>query len=374
MFSRASNILLPIAVDVGFGAVKMMQLQVVNDRLRVRAAWKTNFPLTLRREEERQEFAVDAIRGALKGQRFKGRLAVTVVPNHAVQFKSFRIPKMPPEEIASAVLFEAEERFAFQSEDAEYRYLDSGHIRQGQETRHEIIAMGCTGEALRNHMELFKKTGMVCTATDVAPCAVVRCLEDDAPASEAEGQARMYADIGIHTTRIITTLDGRIVFIKSIAVGGQALNELTAKGLNLSLAEATQLRREILMSTPEPESDIATHTDREVLEAANAAIRPGAEQLGKEISLCLRYYAVTFRGVRPSHLICVGGQSYDRQLLQTISEITGVQAVQGAPLKRIEDGKVFTEAQRRSGLLEWTTAVGLSLRSRDELEARKEAS
>ena len=60
MFSRASNILLPIAVDVGFGAVKMMQLQVVNDRLRVRAAWKTNFPLALRREEERQEFAVDA--------------------------------------------------------------------------------------------------------------------------------------------------------------------------------------------------------------------------------------------------------------------------------------------------------------------------
>ncbi len=374
MFSRASNILLPIAVDVGFGAVKMMQLQVVNDRLRVRAAWKMNFPLTLRREEERQEFAVDAIRAALKRQRFNGRLAVTAVPNHMVQFKSFRIPKMPPEEIASAVMFEAEERFAFQSDDAEYRYLDSGHIRQGQETRHEIIAMGCTGEALRNHMELFKKAGLVCTATDVAPCAVVRCLEDDVPASEPEGQARMYADIGTHATRIITTLDGRIIFIKSIAVGGQALNELTAKGLNLSLAEATQLRREILMSTLEPESDVATHTASEVLEAANAAIRPGVEQLGKEISLCLRYYAVTFRGVRPSQLICVGGQSYDRQLLRTISEITGAQAVQGAPLKRIEHGKVFTEAQRRSGLLEWATAAGLSLRGRDELEARKEAS
>ncbi len=374
MFSRASNILLPIAVDVGFGAVKMMQLQVVNDRLRVRAAWKMDFPLTLRREEERQEFAIDAIRGALKSQRFKGRLAVTAVPNQVIQFKSFRIPKMPPEEIASAVLFEAEERFAFESEDAEYRYLDSGHIRQGQETRHEIIAMGCTGEALRNHMEIFKKTGLVCTATDVAPCAVVRCLEDDVPASDAQGQARMYADIGTQATRIITTLDGRIIFIKCIAVGGLALNELTAKGLNLSLAEATQLRREILMSTPEPEDDTATHTGREVLEAANAAIRPGVEQLGKEISLCLRYYAVTFRGVRPSHLICVGGQSYDRQLLQSISEISGVQAVQGAPLKRIEDGKIFTEAQRRSGLLEWATAAGLALRSRDELEARKEAS
>ena len=374
MFSRGSNILLPIAVDVGSSGVKMMQLQVVNDRLRVQAAWKTNFPLTLRREDERQEFLVDAIRDALKNQRFKGRLAVTAVPNHAIQFKSFRIPKMPPEEIASAVLFEAEERFAFQSEDAEYRYLDSGHIRQGQETRHEIIAMGCTGETLRNHMELFKKTGLVCTATDVAPCAVVRCLEDDAPANEDEGLARMYADIGTQATRIITTLDGRIVFIKSIAVGGQKLNELTAKGLNLSLAEATQLRSEILMSTPEPESDTATHTGREVLEAANAAIRPGVEQLGKEISLCLRYYAVTFRGVRPSQLICVGGQSYDRQLLQTVSEITGVEAVQGAPLKRIEDGGVFTEAQRRSGLLEWATAVGLSLRGRDELEARKEAS
>ena len=374
MFSRASNILLPIAVDVGFSAVRMMQLQVVNHRLRVRAAWTMDFPLTLRREEERQEFVIDAIQDVLKGKRFKGRLAVTAVPNHLVQFKSFRIPKMPPEEIASAVLFEAEERFAFKSEDAEYRYLDSGHIRQGQEIRHEIIAMGCTGEALRNHLELFKKTGLVCTATDVAPCAVVRCLEDDAPPSEDQGQARMYADIGTHATRIITTLEGRIIFIKSIAIGGLALNELTAKGLNLPLDEATQLRREILMSTPEPEGEIATGTEHEVLEAANAAIRPGVEQLGKEISLCLRYHAVTFRGVRPSHLICVGGQSYDRQLLQTISEITGVQAVQGAPLERIENRKVFTETQWRSGLLEWATAVGLSLRGRLELEACKEAS
>ncbi|MCH8965595.1 MAG: hypothetical protein IIB58_11580, partial [Planctomycetes bacterium] len=67
-------------------------------------------------------------------------------------------------------------------------------------------------------------------------------------------------------------------------------------------------------------------------------------------------------------------QSYDRQLLQTITAITGVQAIQGAPLERIENRKVFTETQWRSGLLEWATAVGLSLRGRLELEACKEAS
>ncbi len=379
MFLRSSNTVLPIGIDIGSSGVKVMQLQTLGDHLSVRAAAKIELPPNLRRDEERWAFIIDAIKDILKNNRFKGPQAVTSVPNHAVQFKSFRVPRMPAEELTSAVMFEAEERFAFQSDDAEYRYLDAGEIRQGQETRQEIIAMGCTGQALRHLLNIFKKVGLVCQATDVGPCAVVRCFHKDMDNSEPQGQPHIYADFGDYATRIIITVDAKIVFVKSVAIGGQKLNEMAARVLNLPLSEASQLRRDILAyhcdpTPPKARQDASPHLHEQIMESAFAAIRPAIEEIGKEISLCLRYYAVTFRGLRPDELVCIGGHSYDPQLLHTITEVTGVQAVKGAPLNGIDVSGVFSETQCRSGLLEWATAAGLSLRDWAQPGPEKEAS
>ena len=370
----SSNIVLPIGIDVGLSGVRVLQLQTHGGQLSVRAAGKSSFPTTLRREEERQEFTVDAVRDILKSHRFKGRQVVIAVPSHEMHFKSFRVPRMPADELANAVMFEAEERFAFEGDNAEYRFIDAGEIRQGQETRQEIISFGCSGQALRGHLNVFSKLGLVCNAIDVGPCALARCFHQIETDSEPQGQAHVYADIGEHATRVITTIDERIVFIKSVAVGGQQLSEMTARALNLSHTDAAQLRRDILNYHFDAGSRGSSHVQSEILESAFAAIRPGIEQLGKEIGLCLRYYAVTFRGIRPHELVCVGGQSYDPQLLQSLTEMTGVQAVKGSPLADIDTQGVFAENERRGGLLEWATAAGLSMRSWAKFEAQKEAS
>ncbi len=374
MLLGSSNNLLPIGIDVGLSGVRVLQLQVHGGQLSVRAAGKSSFPPTLRREEERQEFVIDAVRDILKSHRFKGRQVVIAVPSHEMHFKSFRVPRMPADELANAVMFEAEERFAFEGDDAEYRYIDAGEIRQGQETRQEIIAFGCTGQALRSHLNIFSKLGLVCHAVDVGPCALARCFHQIETGSEPQGRAHIYADIGEHATRVITAIDERIVFIKSVAVGGQKLSEMTARALNLSHTDAAQLRRDILNYHFDASSRSSSHLQSEIVESAFAAIRPGIEQLGKEIGLCLRYYAVTFRGIRPNELVCVGGQSYDPQLLHSLTEMTGVQAVKGSPLGDIDTQGVFAENDRRGGLLEWAIAAGLSLRSWTEAEVQKEAS
>ena len=74
---------------------------------------------------------------------------------------------------------------------------------------------------------------------------------------------------------------------------------------------------------------------------------------------------MTFRGARPEQLICVGGESYDPQLLEILTQITGVKAVAESPLKHIAAEGIFTGADRKSGLLEWATATGLALKGMD---------
>ena len=361
---HSSRMILPIGIDLGSSGVKLIQLQASGEQFSIRAAAKADFPPGFQDqdEEQRRAFITDAVRDILKKHRFKGRHAVTAVPNYAVQFKSFRVPRMPADELDNAVLFEAEERFAFQTSEAEYRYLDAGEIRQGQERRQEIIAMGSTAAALRAHLGILKQVGLVCDAIDVGPCAVTRCLQREVADHNSPGQAHIYADLGELATRIITTIDDKIVFLKSIAIGSRKMNELAARRLNLSLAEATQLRQDILRQHAGTRGNGASDLQAEIMDSAFQAMRPGLEELGKEISLCLRYYAVTFRGIRPNELLCVGGQSYDTQLLRTIGEITGVQAIKGSPLKNIDTTDVFSESESASGLVEWATCAGLSLR------------
>jgi len=71
-----------------------------------------------------------------------------------------------------------------------------------------------------------------------------------------------------------------------------------ADRLSVDLPKASELRRQDVAARSdgaEPTGEI----DATSVEAVNAVVRAGWEQLGKEISLCLRYYAVTFRGHRP---------------------------------------------------------------------------
>lgn len=361
MFGSKKRVL-PIAIDVGASSVKMLQLEQSGDQMHVVAAGKFVIPPHVRQSDEQQELVINAVKDLLKSEGFKGRRAVTIVPNYVIQFKSFRVPRIPDEELDQIVLFEAQDRFAFEDPTAEFRYFNAGEVRQGEEIRQEVITMGCPGERLNEHLNIFEKLNLSCHAIEVSPCAVVRSQAAQQTGSEDEDAIQIYADVGQHATRVVITRGPKIIFIKSINVGGNKLDVLTAKQLNLPVNEASQLRSEVLRHYAQPDAEMSPHLRDDILDSTAVATKQAFESIGKEIGLCLRYFSVTFRGLRPDELICVGGEAYDPGLLKSITEIAGIRAVKGSPLKNISTEGVFSSAQRQSKLLEWSTAVGLALR------------
>ncbi|MCG3137899.1 MAG: hypothetical protein HJJLKODD_01754 [Phycisphaerae bacterium] len=365
---RSAKKLSPIAIDLGSSAIKMLQLEQAGDQWRVLAAAKFEYPPMTRRTEERAPLTLSALQTMLKRYGFRGRQAVTLVPNQYIQYKSFRLPVMPDDELEQVIRFEAEERFAYQNGEGEFQYLRAGEVRQGQDVRQEIIVMGCPQEVLRQQMELLEQLRLVCMGIDVSPCALARCFSYS-PDGVEHDNAQVIADLGQHCSTITMVRDGQVIFAKTIAIGGNTLDEYTAKHLNLSLSEAAQVRRQILQTHAHPQQS-ARSLDSEVLDAASEATKPALEQLAKEIGLCLRYYAVTFRGVRPEMIICCGGESYSPTVLETITEITGVATQAGRPLELVSTQSIFSESERRGGLLEWSTAMGLAWR--EVLQPREE--
>ena len=86
------------------------------------------------------------------------------------------------------------------------------------------------------------------------------------------------------------------------------------------------------------------------------------EELVREVSLCVRYYTVTFRGNRIERVIVTGGGAYEGILLDTLKRQLGVEVETGQPLRGFDMADVQFDGCRRDLLCEWAVAVGLSLK------------
>src|SRR5205814_9348114 len=129
-----------------------------------------------------------------------------------------------------------------------------------------------------------------------------------------------------------------------------------------TMDEAESLRRR-LIETGEP-VDPTVRRDP-VRQAVFDATRSPMEELGREISLCLRYYSVTFRGHRPTKLRLVGGEACDPQLQALLSSALVIPVEIGRPLYSVNTSRM-KPADRRGAMCEWALALGLSLRKTQE--------
>jgi type IV pilus assembly protein PilM len=90
-----------------------------------------------------------------------------------------------------------------------------------------------------------------------------------------------------------------------------------------------------------------------------------SEELAREISLCFRYYTVTFRGKRVERAIFAGGEANENILLNVLRRQLAVEIEIAQPLRGFEVGRrcVINFGSCEQGpFCEWAVAVGLGLK------------
>jgi type IV pilus assembly protein PilM len=346
----------PIGLGIGHDSVKLLQLTPVGSVLTATASARWQFPESAADDPAvRRRLAVQAVRELLVEGCFKGRRVVSCLASDQVVIKQVRLPHMTESERHRALLLEANERFGFKVEADRLHHLLAGEIRIGAEIRDEVILLGVSQEVVDDHLAMLDEMNLYPVSIDVEPACMFRSIERFLRRSEDVSSVTVLVDIGASATRVVIARGQEICFIKSIPLGGWSLNKAVADRLNLSGDEAAQLRlRAMRQVEGEPSEQIA--------KALHDAIRSVAEELAREISLCLRYYAVTFRGAKPASVTLVGGEVYDPSLQQLLSESLNLPCQSGEPFRGIDLSLVDLGADRRGRLSEWAVAVGLALR------------
>ena len=179
-------------------------------------------------------------------------------------------------------------------------------------------------------------------------------------------------DVGSKYTTVIFGRGPEISFIKQIAVGCQSFSKLIAAKLSISIEEADILRGKLRMERDSRVPSISEEEDTgsrqvESLDPSTRqvmvdSINSVADDLAKEISLCFRYYTVTFRGKRVEQAVFSGGGAYENILLNVLKRQLAVEVEVAQPLKGFDMTRVNFGSDRRSSLSEWAVAVGLALK------------
>ncbi len=343
---------MPIGLDFGSAGVKMLQLTPTDSGFRVQAGGQYELPAELPLEgPERQAALIEAVRQIRESSPFAGRDVVVGLPETAMQFKSVRMPKMPPDELARAVAWEAADRFE-SSQGLTVRHICAGEVHQGDETRQEVILMAAAESAINGCMDVLAACGMRPAACEPSPIALARSFARHYRREADQQVARVVIDLGASSTKVMIMRGHHVCFYRRLELGGAAMNRAVAAKLNITPTEAAALRRQL-----GAEADPARAT------AVSDALRAVLADIAREIGLCLRYYSVTFRGNRPEHIHVCGGEAHLPLVAGVFEKELGSGVEIAEPLDGLDLADPSVRIERRGKLSEWAVAAGLALRA-----------
>jgi type IV pilus assembly protein PilM len=380
----------PIGLDIGHNSIKMIQLAINTGHISVLAAEKARIdPHINGNSEELRRFIVLTVNQMLTEGNFQGRNVVSCLPNDRLKITSLRLPETETIQIEQALTKEAVQRFGLDPDDKDaIRYMLAGSIRQGDEIKSEMILFAANNETIKSHIAMLEEAGLRPVGIDAVPCALFRNFERLMRRQEDKERTIIFVDVGGRYTTIVFSRGGEICFVKQILIGGDKFNQEIASKLGVSPNEAEMLRvklqkeklANIGKNTQSCQDSIADNTKPLTIEQLQNgapfdpttrqimvdAVSSVAEQLAREISLCFKYYSVTFRGRRVERAILAGGGAYDNILLDVLRRHLSLDIEVAEPLRGFDVMNIDFDSDRRGLFCEWAVAVGLSLKGWDE--------
>ncbi len=348
----------PIGVDVGDHTIRMIQFSYETDKpVAVAAAARPLGQGVCPKSGDTYHRAVtETVRDMLSGGSFHGNQVVSCLPAASLIYKNIRLPKMPYDELATAVQFEASERLKFSGDAMNIQFFDAGEVLQGQDKRQEIILLAASKQFIDQHIESMRLCELEISAIEAVPSALARCMDFAYPMSDAEdAPVRVVIDVGYNGTKVLVTRGERICFFKLIEAGGRHMDEALAEKLDLPDATASQVRREWMNGLSQDGNDARIAS----------ALAPVVDEMSREIGLCLRYFSVTFRGRRPEEAWIVGGESGNTWLWARLCEEVDLKPSPHDPMTMLDMSKVLPVVGGPAEWAGWGVAVGLALRPSD---------
>jgi type IV pilus assembly protein PilM len=335
----------PIGVDLGSRSVKLVQFTADSKQLVDAVCWDVP-PATEDTPEAAAAAVTRALQQAREKRKFKGSDAVLCLGRGELFLQNLRLPKATGPELERLVQQEAAGRIPFNVTEAEIRFLEAADVRQGDATLREVIVFACHRPVLDRVLKSVDDAGLTPIAVDIESNALVRAYSRQFRRDEDRQQRAMLIHIGHSNTAVVIVQGDETLLMKYLPLGGRDFDEAVAVHLQMEPHEAAALRRH--------NGDRRTdQQDPEVAQSVAEGTRSVLEKLTSELSLCIRYHSVTFRGQPLARLVLGGGEASEA-LRETLAKRLDMKCELFDPLRN------FANQARAMRQSQWDVAAGLA--------------
>lgn len=316
-------------------------------------------------EEKLAEIIKEAIK-KVKGEKLKTRYVVASLPEEKAFLQVIQMPKMPEEDLKSAVIYEAENYIPLPVEEV---YLDSQIVPplHNHLDHFDVLLAALPKKTVDPYLSTLKKAGLQPKALEIESLAISRTLIKN----EVSSLPVLLIDLGATRTSFIIFSGHSLRFTSSITVSSSSFNEIIAKNLGVSLSEAERLKIKYGL-----EEKIQLKAKKDSFEKITQrgkifeALVPALVDLVQQIKRHLDYYQTHAShehlppgNKRVSKILLCGGGANLKGLIELLALELRISVELGNPWVNIlpDDQKEIPELPFEKSL-GYTTALGLALR------------
>ena len=255
-----------------------------------------------------REVVTEAVRELWAVNGFTGRRVILGVANPQVMVRPLQIPDLTAQQRVKALPFQAREIIALPLDEVVLDYAQVGDPDPDGMVPGLLIAT--PRSPVLAAVESVERAGLKVARVDLSSFGALRSIADEHLVVQA------VIDIGAQLTSIVIHDHGVPKLVRTLARGGQELTDLLVADLDLSPAEAEQVKRKI---------GLTDHRNAGPEQAAAAeALHTGIRPLLAEIRSSINYFRAGSDGARLEGIALTGGGSALPGLTAEVSSQNGV--------------------------------------------------
>lgn len=320
----------------------------------------------IRKQEELTTIIKKAIL-EVKGEKIKTKYVICSLPEEKAFLQIVKMPKMSKQDLASAILYEAENHIPLPIEKV---YLDFQIVSLADHSKEmEVLIAALPRESVDPYISSLKKAGLQPLSLEVESLAIARALIKD----KTSDRAILLIDFGLTKTGFIVFAGNCVRFSTFIPVSSQGFTKIIAKVLKVEEKEAEKLKIKHGLEGKIHFTIKENKTEKKIEQGkVFEALVPALTDLLQQIKNYIAYYKThpSFKNFSNNHkgiekiLLCGGGANLKGlpELLSIELKIPvelGNSLINISPDAKKKVPKVFLEKS-----LTYTTAIGLALRGK----------
>jgi type IV pilus assembly protein PilM len=277
--------------------------------------------------------------------------AAVIFTHRTPLIRHLTLPAMPDNELADALRWEAKKYVAGTIDDIMVDYLVVGRESGAEGATVDVVLVAAEKAALMSDIQPLQSAGLKVTAIDVNPLSWLAAVEFSAH-DLLEGNVAL-VDLGAGKVEITMARNGALRMTRRVNGGGHEITNAIARELNLSVAAAELLKRQVGLENPRQS------LDQERADRFAEVIKQEVNRLILEIQRSIEFYRVEYRERTIQRLLLGGGTALLPGLRGYMESYFEAPIDMDDPFKTLDRGMAGFEMVREQAP-RFSTAVGLA--------------